>query len=125
MDRIGEGRRGTEDRWNGRKEDLVSNRAVVMRPSGRLQRKESREVGGVVEQRGSPSPAPNQLISRVQPCAALLPPPLLLSSEHISFFQISFVYFFIRFISLCPLFANHFGGLIFNQFFSDLTFNLG
>ncbi|GKV31779.1 hypothetical protein SLEP1_g40444 [Rubroshorea leprosula] len=58
VDQIGEGRRGADDRWNGGKEDLVSNRAAVMRPSGRVQRKESREVGGVVEPWGSPLPAP-------------------------------------------------------------------
>ncbi|GKV31790.1 hypothetical protein SLEP1_g40456 [Rubroshorea leprosula] len=51
MDRIGEGRRGTEDRWNGGKEDLVSNRAVVMRPGGgdetvRSSAKERIEGGG-------------------------------------------------------------------------------
>ncbi|GKV31785.1 hypothetical protein SLEP1_g40450 [Rubroshorea leprosula] len=59
-----EGRRGTDDRWNGGKEDPVFNRAVVMRPSGLVQRKESREVGGVVEQRGSPLPALKNLPAR-------------------------------------------------------------
>ncbi|GKV27819.1 hypothetical protein SLEP1_g36943 [Rubroshorea leprosula] len=49
MDQVGEERRGTDDTWNGEKEDLMSNRAVAMRQSNRVQRKESREVGGVVE----------------------------------------------------------------------------
>ncbi|GLU05920.1 hypothetical protein SLE2022_229930 [Rubroshorea leprosula] len=48
VDRIGEGRRGTDDRWNGGKEDLVSNLAGFYE-TVRLcaQRKELREVGGV------------------------------------------------------------------------------
>ncbi|GKV31783.1 hypothetical protein SLEP1_g40448 [Rubroshorea leprosula] len=48
MDRIGEERRGTDDRWNDGKEDLVSNRAGFDETVQLCaQRKELREVGGV------------------------------------------------------------------------------
>ncbi|GKV31781.1 hypothetical protein SLEP1_g40446 [Rubroshorea leprosula] len=47
MDRIGEERRGTDDRWNDGKEDLVSNRAGFNETVQLCaQRKELRRKGG-------------------------------------------------------------------------------
>ncbi|GKV31792.1 hypothetical protein SLEP1_g40458 [Rubroshorea leprosula] len=59
IDRMGEEQRGTDNRWNGGKEDLVSNRAGFDEPSGCVckGKNSGRWEVYVVEQRGTPLPS--------------------------------------------------------------------